>query len=327
MENLLRPLTIGSLVLENNLVQAPLAGYSSAPFRSLTWRLGRPGLLTTEMISARAIQLGAKQQEQYLARAADEGRVSFQLWGNDPAAVEYAAKVAEDHGADAVDLNCGCPVKKVRAAGAGSKLMEDPPLIGRLVAAMRRGTKLPVSVKIRVGTSDRNYNGVEVARIAESEGADFIAVHGRHAAERYAHPARYERIAEVVQAVKIPVFGNGDVEDGETARRMFATGCAGVMVGRACMGAPWVFAKIKAELTGAEWTPPARAEMAAILLEHYDLLCGLVGAVRAIRQTRKLGAFYSRGLAGAKEFRNRMNTLDSRDDLQEALTLLGEARG
>lgn len=320
----LRPLRLGSLEIPNNLVQAPLAGYSSAPFRSLTARLGGPGLLTTEMISARAIQLGAPQQEQYLRRAPDEGKVSFQLWGCDPAALECAAKVAEDHGADAVDLNCGCPVKKVRAAGAGSKLMEDPALVGRLVEAMRRGTKLPVSVKIRVGTSDANYNGAEVARVAESAGADFIAVHGRHAAERYAHPARYERIAEVVAAVRVPVIGNGDVCDGESARKMFATGCAGVMVGRACMGAPWVFAKIKAELTGVPWRPPARAEMAAILLEHYDLLCGLVGPERAIRQTRKLGAFYSRGQSGAKEFRNRMNTLSSRDDLQAALALLGE---
>lgn len=316
----LHPLCVGALTLENNLFQAPLAGYSSAPFRALTWRLGRPGLLATEMISSNAIHMGAKSQEPYLAKAPNEGPVAFQLWGRNEAAVEFAAKVATDHGADVIDLNCGCPVPKVRAAGAGSKLMEDPALIGRLVAAMKRGTHLPVTIKIRVGTGPENYNGCEVVRIAQEEGVDLITVHGRHAKERYGHPVRLEKIAEIVALAKVPIIGNGDVVDGESAKRMIdATGCAGVMVGRACMGAPWVFAQIAAELTGQAWTPPPPAQMGEILLEHYDLLTGLIGADKAIRQTRKLGAFYSRGVQGAKDFRNSLNYLQTREELQELI--------
>lgn len=320
--SILTPLKLQNLILENNLLQAPLAGYSSLPFRLLTWRLGRPGMLATEMISARAIQMGAPQQKQYLAKSPSEGNVSFQLWGNDVDAIAIATKVAEDHGANAVDLNCGCPVKKVRAAGAGSKLLENPPLIGKLVSAMRRATTLPISIKIRVGTNENNYNGIEVAKIAENAGVDFLIVHGRHAAERYSHPVRYEKIAEIVSAIKIPVIGNGDVVDGASAKKMLATGCVGVMVGRACMGAPWIFAKIKSEMSGEIWSPPTRTEMAKILLEHYDLLCDLIGAERAIRQTRKLGSFYSKGLFGAKDFRNHLNYLQNRDDLVNALTML-----
>jgi len=323
MKNYLKPLKIRNLELENNMFQAPLAGYSSAPFRELTWRLGRPGLLATEMISARAIEMKQPKQEQYLARAENEGPVAFQLWGCSESAVEYATKVCADHGADVVDLNCGCPVRKVRAAGAGSKLMEDPALIGRLVAAMRRATDIPVTIKIRVGTSPKNYNGAEVARIAESEGADLLTVHGRHTQERYSHEVRLEEVAKVVAAVKIPVIGNGDVRDGESAARMFeATGCAGVMVGRACMGAPWVFAQIAAEMTGQEWQPPEPTEMGRIMIEHYDLLVGLVGKEKAIRQSRKLGAYYTRGLKGAKHFRNSLNMMNSREELLELVAAL-----
>ncbi len=320
MNTNLHPLRVGALTLENNLFQAPLAGYSSAPFRALTWRLGRPGLLATEMISSNAIHMGAKSQEPYLAKAPGEGPVAFQLWGRNEAALEFSAKVATDHGADVIDLNCGCPVPKVRAAGAGSKLMEEPALIGRLVAAMRRGTHLPVTIKIRVGTSPENYNGREIVHIAQEEGVDLITVHGRHAKERYGHPVRLERIAEIVEIATVPIIGNGDVVDGASAQAMIeATGCAGVMVGRACMGAPWVFAQIAAEMTGQAWTPPPPEQMGGILLEHYDLLTGLIGAEKAIRQTRKLGAFYSRGVQGAKDFRNSLNGLQTREELQELI--------
>ena len=316
MNNPIRPLTIGALTLENNLVQAPLAGYSSLPFRLLSWTMGRPGLLATEMISARALQQGSDSQEQYIARSPDEGPVLYQIWGADPDAVGYAAARVTERGADAVDLNCGCPVRKVRAANAGSKLMEDPPLIGRLVAAMRKNTALPVSVKIRVGTGEGHFNGAEVARIAEAEGADWITVHGRHAKESYGTPCRYGEIARVRGAVGIPVVGNGDVRDGESARRMFEqTGVDGAMVGRACMGAPWVFDRIKAECAGGAYEAPSPPEIGRVILRHHDLLVELIGRDRAIRHCRKLGSFYSRAFAGAREFRNQLNFCHTRDDL------------
>ena len=316
MNTPIQPLTLGSLVLENNLIQAPLAGYSSLPFRLLSWRWGRPGLLATEMISAGALRQGSPCQDQYLAKSPEEGPVLYQIWGADPEAVGLAARIVAERGADAVDLNCGCPVRKVRAAGAGSKLMESPALIGRLVAAMRKNTALPVSIKIRVGPSAAVHNAVEVARVAEAEGADWITVHGRHAGEAYGTPCRYGEIARVAQAVALPVVGNGDVRDGKTAARMFSeTGVRGAMVGRACMGAPWVFARIKTECAGEQFQPPPLAEIGKVILEHHDLLVRLLGGERAIRHCRKLGSFYSKSFAGAREFRNQLNFCHSRDDL------------
>ncbi len=316
----IKPLQIKSLVLENNLVQAPLAGYSSMPFRLLTWRFGRPGLLATEMISAGALVQGSPSQDQYLYKSPAEGPVQYQIWGAKPDAVGYAAAKVTECGADAVDLNCGCPVRKVRAAGAGSKLMEDPLLIGRLVAAMRKNTELPLSVKIRVGTAPDNFNAVEVAKIAEAEGVDWIIVHGRHAKESYGTPCRYDEIARVVQAVSVPVVGNGDVRDGASADRMFReTGVVGAMVGRACMGAPWVFARIKTECDGLVYTPPSRREIGEILLQHHDLLVELIGEDRAIRHCRKLGSFYSKAFAGAREFRGALSFVSTRDELEGLL--------
>lgn len=316
--NFIRPLTIRGLTLENNLVQAPLAGYSSMPFRLLSWCMGRPGLLATEMISANALRQGSASQEQYLVKSPDEGPVLYQIWGAEPDAIGYAAAKVTERGADAVDLNCGCPVRKVRAANAGSKLMEDPARIGRLVAAMRRNTALPVSIKIRVGTAEGRFNAVEIARVAEAEGADWITVHGRHAKEAYGTPCRYDEIAKVCGAVSIPVVGNGDVRDGASAVRMFErTGVVGAMVGRACMGAPWVFARIKAECAGEAYRAPTVAEIGRTILRHHDLLVELLGPERAIRHCRKLGSFYSKAFTGAREFRNNLNFCHNRDDLAE----------
>ncbi len=316
----IRPLKIGSLILENNLVQAPLAGYSSLPFRLLSWEMGRPGLLATEMISANALYQQADTQDQYLAKSPHEGPVLYQLWGANARALGYATRVAEERGADAVDLNCGCPVRKVRAANAGSKLMEQPELVRELVRAMRENTSRPVSVKIRVGTDAGHFNAVEIARIAEGEGADWLTVHGRHAKEAYGTPCRYGEIAKVVRSVSIPVVGNGDVRDGPTARKMFEeAGAAGAMVGRACMGAPWVFRRITEECAGREFTPPSLGEIGATILRHHDLLVELLGPERAIRHCRKLGSFYSKAFAGAREFRNSLNFCHSREELAELI--------
>lgn len=312
----LRPLTVGGLRLESNLLQAPLAGYSNGPFQWLTWTWGRPGLLATEMISAAALAQNAPGQERYLQKAPGVGPVAYQLWGASPALIGEAVRRVEDAGADVVDLNAGCPVRKVRAAGAGSKLMEDPALIGRMLAAMRAATRLPLTLKIRVGPDAATRNAVEIARLAEGEGVDLLTVHGRHAKEAYQTPCRYDDIARVVASVRIPVVGNGDVRDGPTARAMFErTGAAGVMVGRACMGAPWVFARIRTELTGEAYTPPSVRAMGRVLLAHHDMLADWLGGERAIRHCRKLGAFYSRQFTGARELRGQLNFCRTRDEL------------
>jgi nifR3 family TIM-barrel protein len=306
---LLEPITIRGLTLPNRILQAPLAGYSNAPFRLLCRRLGDPGLVATEMISAKALVLGNPHNAFYLHREPGEGPVQYQLWGTEPAALEAAVRICEEHGADAVDLNCGCPVRKVNASGAGVKLMTDPPLIARCVEAMRRGTDLPVSVKIRVGPDAQTFNCIEVGRLAADAGVDFLTIHGRHGKERYATPVRAEWIRRVVEDLHpLPVIANGDVCDGETADRLHRlTDAAGVMVGRACMGDPWVFARIRAELKGEVFVEPGGAERGSVLLEHYRRLVEIMGEYRATRHVRKLAAFYSRGLAGSRRFRTGLN--------------------
>jgi nifR3 family TIM-barrel protein len=259
------------------------------------------------MISANALRQNPRAQAEYLATSPEEGPVLFQVWGAEAEALGLAAALVEEHGAAAVDLNCGCPVRKVRAAGAGSRLLENPPLLGQLVREMRRRTRLPLSVKIRLGPGPGRLNAVEVARVAEAEGVDWLTLHGRHAGESYGAPCRYDEIAKVVAAVRVPVVGNGDVRDGESAQRMFATGVAGVMLGRAAMGAPWVFAKVRAECAGERFVPPDLPAIGRIIMEHHDLLAQLLGSERAIRHCRKLGAFYSRGFSGAREFRGRLS--------------------
>ncbi len=312
----LRPFKVRGLALCNNLAQAPLAGFSSAPMRLLAQRWGKPGLCFTEMISATALAQNPEAQRRYLLLYPGEGPVAFQLWGREPQILAEATRIAADHGASAIDLNCGCPVRKILAAGAGVKLMEDSALIGKIVASMRQRTELPISIKIRLGPSPERTNAVEIARIAGEEGIDFISVHGRYGGESYGAPCRYERLAEVVAAARVPVFGNGDVRDGASAEAMFVkTGCAGVMIGRAALGAPWIFAKIAAGLLDAEYGPPPPPVIGQIFLEHHDLLASMINGL-AILQCRKIGCFYSKGLAGGKELRIRLNHCRSREDLR-----------
>ncbi|MFW5858106.1 MAG: tRNA dihydrouridine synthase [Planctomycetota bacterium] len=305
---LLAPWTLRDLRLQNRILQAPLAGYGHLPFRLQCRIHGRPGLVATEMISAAALHQGNPRNAFYLERHPEEGPVQYQLWGADPAHLAEGTRRCRDAGADAVDLNSGCPVRKVLAAGAGVALMRDPAHLARCVAAMRGATDAPVSAKIRLGPDPRTPNALEVARAVEDAGADLLTVHGRLGGEAYNVPARADAIAAVVAAVGIPVVANGDVADGPSADRLQrATGCAGVMVGRACMGDPWVFARIRTELAGAPWTPPTVAERGEALVACYRMLHGRMGEDRATRHIRKLASFWSKGLPGARVYRLGLN--------------------
>ncbi|MBN1256565.1 MAG: tRNA dihydrouridine synthase DusB [Planctomycetes bacterium] len=306
--HLLTPWVIRGLTLHNRILQAPLAGYSNMPFRLMCWQYGRPGMLATEMISAQALVRGCKHNEYYLLRHEEEGPLQYQLWGTDPEALAEAARICTGRGAAAIDLNCGCPVRKVNASGSGVTMMRDPALIARCIAAMRQAVDLPLSAKLRVGPMPDNFNAVEIARGVVEAGADFITIHGRHGKEAYNTPARLAEIARVVEAVAIPVIGNGDVCDGKSALRMEAeTGCAGVMVGRGCMGNPWVFDRISTEISGKAWTEPSREARGEVLLKNFRMLVKLIGAERATRHIRKLASFYSKGLQGSREFRMGLN--------------------
>ena len=315
---LLTPLSIRGLILPDRLFQAPLAGYSNWPFRVAQAKAGAPGLSATEMISAQSLAIVQSRTMPYLARHPDERRVQYQIWGTDPDYVGPAARICAENGADAIDLNCGCPAVKIAASGAGAIFMKNPRRIGACVAAMRRAVELPVSIKIRIGPDRGTWNAVEVAHIAQEEGADFLTIHGRHGKESYATPVRCDEIAKVVAAVRIPVIGNGDVRDGASADRLMReTGCAGVMVGRACMGNPWVFAQIRVELSGGVWTPPTLGAWGQALLGNFDMLAEMMGEERASRHIRKLAAFYSRGLQGSRDFRMTVNYITTRASFHE----------
>ena len=217
---MIKPLTLGNTTFPVNLIQGPLAGISCAPFRSLTWRYSRPAFSCTEMISCKTIihqPLQAKQR--YISKDPAEGPVCFQLSGTDPVELAEAVKRVTAHGADLIDLNCGCPVKKIRSRGAGSKLLTNPTALYQLIRAMKENTHVPVSIKIRVDGGDEKFNH-EVAAVVSDAGADFLIVHGRHWTEHYETPCRYDAIAHFVQAVKIPVIGNGDVACVESLQRM-----------------------------------------------------------------------------------------------------------
>lgn len=315
---LIKTLQLGNKIFPNNIIQGPLAGVSCAPFRLLTWRYGRPAFSCTEMISCKTLIHQPKRSfQRYVTKDPGEGPVCFQLSGNDPVEVAEAVKIVTDCGADVVDLNCGCPVKKIRSKGAGSSLLTNTAMLYRLIQAMKQNTHVPVSIKIRVqGVSDERFN-LEVAKVVGEAGADFLVVHGRHWTEHYETPCRHDEIQFFVEAMKIPVIGNGDIADVESLQRMFATGCAGVMIARAGVGQPWLIAKLVAEMQHEKFTLPSSKEVGLILMEHVERLSELLGSEKfAIIQARKFAKYYARGIANRIEFCEAINSCKSLQDLK-----------
>lgn len=305
---MIKPLTLGSTTFPTNIIQGPLAGISCAPFRRLTWRYSRPAFSCTEMISCKTIiHQPAQANQRYIQKDADEGPVCFQLSGADPNEVAEAVKRVTEHGADLIDLNCGCPVKKIRSRGAGSKLLTNPAALYQLIRAMKENTHVPVSVKIRVEGGDEKFNH-DVAQAVSDAGADFLVVHGRHWTEHYETPCRHDAIAFFVDAMKIPVIGNGDIACVDTLRQMAATGCAGVMIGRAGVGQPWLIGKLAAEIHNQTFTLPDNHEIREVLLEHVKSLSILLGSEKfAVLQARTFAKYYARHLPQRAEFHHHVN--------------------
>jgi tRNA-dihydrouridine synthase B len=265
---------------------APMAGVTNAPFRLVARECGA-GLLTSEEIDARAL-LQNSAHTQVLARHLPEERpLAMQLLGADPDVLAEAARRLEGGGADAIDLNMGCPVAKIVAKGHGSALMRDPLRVAVITRTMRKAVRVPLTIKIRGGWDDRSLNAVEIARLAESEGVDAITVHPRTRSQQFTGRAPWDIIASVVAAVRIPVTGNGDVRGHADARAMGrVTGCAAVMIGRAALGAPWIF---------QDGDVP-RAERARIIHRHCELIEALLPPRVALVQLKKHLAWYSQGL-------------------------------
>ena len=324
MKNLVRKLQIGNVTLENNIILAPMAGVTDLPFRLLCARQGA-GLTCMEMVSAKAIYYHNKNTEELMAIHPEEKQVSLQLFGSDPEIISEMAKRIEDRPFSILDLNMGCPVPKVVNNGEGSALMKDPLLVGKIIEQTAKAINKPVTIKIRRGFDEARVNAVEIAHIAQESGAAAVAVHGRTREQYYAGKADWEIIRQVKEHVTIPVIGNGDVTDGASAAAMLKqTGCDGVMVGRAARGNPWIFAQIHHFLKTGETLPrPELAEVKRQILEHAELMLACKGEYTAIREMRKHVSWYSAGYPHSSKIRQRINEVESMEELREVMDILG----
>ena len=316
---MIKPLHLGNKIFSNNIIQGPLAGFSCAPFRLMTWKWSHPAFSCTEMISCKALLRQPKlAYHRYIVKSQEEGPICFQLFGNDPKELAESTKIVTDCGADLIDLNCGCPVKKVRKQGAGSSLLTDATLLYKLITAMKQSTHLPVSIKIRVEANSNEKFNTEIANVVRDAGADFLIVHGRHWTEGYNIPCHYDQIQFFVEALKIPVIGNGDVNCINSLKKMFTTGCAGVMIARAGIGRPWLIGKLIAEMNNEVFVLPSTTEIGTILIEQTEGLITLLGSEKfGILQGRTLAHHYARGLPNRKEFYNAIITCDNLNKLKE----------
>ncbi len=317
MSHLLKPLTIGGVTLENNLILAPMAGVPDLPFRLLCSGQGA-ALTGMEMVSAKAIMYGNKNTEGLLAIHPQEGPASLQLFGSDPKIVSEMAKRVEERPFAILDINMGCPVPKIVNNGEGLALMREPELAGEIIAATAKAIEKPVTVKIRKGFDEDHVNAVELAKIAEDAGAAAVAVHGRTREQFYSGEADWEIIARVKDAVSIPVIGNGDVTDGESAGKLLLqTGCDGVMIGRAARGNPWLFRQIAAYLEKGEILPaPSMEEKKEMILRHAELQMEIKGEYTGVREMRKHLSWYTAGLPGSARLRGCVNQAESFADIR-----------
>lgn len=313
-------LQIGNVVLDNNLILAPMAGVTDLPFRLLCQEQGA-GLVCMEMVSAKAILYHNKNTESLMEIHPQEKAVSLQLFGSDPDIISEMAKQIEDRPFSILDINMGCPVPKVVNNGEGSALMKNPKLIEEIVSKTVRAIHKPVTVKIRKGFNEENVNAVEIARIVEAAGVSAIAVHGRTREQYYSGKADWQCITDVKNAVKIPVIGNGDVVDGESARRMMEqTGCDGVMIGRATRGNPWIFREMLAYLDGKPRVhAPNGQEICDMILRHGQLQLKHKGEYTGIREMRKHVAWYTAGYPHSAAVRRSINEIETFEELEAAV--------
>ena len=318
-------MNIGNIELSAPLALAPMAGITDLPFRLICRRLGC-GMTVSEMVSAKGLLYKNVKTTEMLRIDDGERPTAIQLFGSVPAELAEAARMVEASGADRIDFNMGCPVPKIVNNGEGSALMKNPQLAHDILAAMVKAVKIPVTVKFRAGWDDANRNAVEIARAVEAAGVSAVAVHGRTRQQFYEGKADWSIIADVKQAVKVPVFGNGDIFTVADGLRMLEqTGCDGLMIGRGADGNPWLFTALAAALRGEPLPqPPSLKERLAQAAEHLEMLIAYKNEVVAVKEMRRHISAYLKGMPHAAEFRGRFHKVDTQEQFTELLAEYSE---
>lgn len=308
---------IGGVTLRSRALLAPMAGLTDRAYRELCMRMGA-AYCVSEMVSSKALSFHSKKSEELMAVADGERPCGIQIFGDDPQCMADAAVRAMENQPDIIDINMGCPAPKISGNGSGCALMRQPQLCGEIVQAVTRVSPVPVTVKLRKGWDDEHVNAVEVAKICEQAGAAAITVHGRTRMQYYKPPVDYDIIRQVREAVSIPVIANGDIDSAQKAKEvMDRTGCDLVMVGRASLGNPWLFAQINAYLENpdAPLYTPTLDERLDTMVEQVADMVRYKGEYIAIRQARKLVVGYFKGMKGAAALRNEAGRIETLDDL------------
>lgn len=309
---------IKDVEIKNGICLAPMAGIANRAFRELCINYGA-GYVVSEMVSAKGFTMGDKKSRQLLVLGESENPAAIQIFGDDPEIMAEAAEKCLEFNPQVIDINMGCPAPKIAMNGGGASLMKKPELAGEIIKAVSGAVSIPVTVKIRKGWDDNSVNAVQIAQIAEKNGASAVTVHGRTRMQMYSGNVDYDIIARVKQAVSIPVIGNGDIRDEQSAAIMLEkTNCDGIMIGRGALGNPWLFQRLNAYLGECRVLPEISVnEKMVVMLKHVEKIIEYKGEYTAIREARHHAAYYTKGIRGGAAFRREIGQLESFEQLQE----------